>query len=483
MLLRLLLLIFRIERGSKMKSFLVIDDSRERESLYNRVFNFLKLEFAFTKRDFLRKLSQSYDGYIIDIIYEPESYEDYSFQQILEKIPNKKPIFLISSQWDKAMDQMKMKALRKCGKYNDVLGYFSWKMICESNQEEYVRDFAKEQIAHYFDMAYGAFDENQSISLLQISDIEFGNPNQISNVETERSKLIRNVRKSLRKLDMNNTKVDFICICGDIAYTGDKNQYIHAKTWLKKLGEELLINNNLENMLIVPGNHDYNFKAGAGNFVSYNRKEKDYKLIENNENLEFHEHAMYNFAKFIYELNGESSYLISPYKPIIKRTYEDYGLNFILLNPVRTKYNQEFVYGLEDDAMNYLFESAETIEEDVCNIVLSHFAPEIYSMVDPTSGATNRNIKQIADALHIKGWWCGHSHDDAFIDDQMVGNYKAVVSRSQSLMLENVERDEGSCNGFTLLKMYRENGKVVKISYYDEKNQREKVYDKLFEKE
>ena len=155
-------------------------------------------------------------------------------------------------------------------------------------------------------------------------------------------------------------------------------------------------------------------------------------------------------------------------------------MNFILLNPIRTECTQEFVYGLEDSAMKYLIDSAETIEEDVCNIVLSHFAPEIYSKVDPTSDATNRNIKQIADALHIKGWWYGHAHNDEFVDDKKIGNYKAIVSRAQSLMLENGEHDEGSGNGFTLFKMYRENGKVVKISYYDGKNQKEEIYDKLF---
>ena len=137
-----------------MKKFLVIDDSQDRKSSYNRVFNFIELDFAFTKKEFLEKIDINYDGYFVDIIYEPESYEDFSFQQILGKIPEKKPIFLISSKWEIAMDQMKMKSLRTCGKFNDVLGYFSWKTINERNQEEYVRDFAKEQMAHYFDMAF-----------------------------------------------------------------------------------------------------------------------------------------------------------------------------------------------------------------------------------------------------------------------------------------------------------------------------------------
>lgn len=463
-----------------MKKFLVIDDSQDRKSSYSRVFNFIELDFAFTKEEFLEKIELNYAGYFIDIIYEPESFEDFSFQQILERIPERKPIFLISSQWEAAMDQMKMKCLRTCGKFNDVLGYFSWKTINEGKQEEYVRDFAKEQMAHYFDMAFGAFDENQNISILQISDIEFGNPHQISNVETERVNLISKVRKYLRSLNMNSTKVDFICICGDIAYTGDKEQYSLARNWLRSLGEELLSNKNFENMLIVPGNHDYSYDAAAGNFLSFDKKENEYNARENNNYLNFHEHAMYNFAKFVYELNGDTSYLLSPYKPIIKRTYEDYGLNFILLNPVRTNSNKQFVYGLEDKDMKYLIQAAQNMEESVCNIVLSHFAPEKYSSIDPTSDSTSRNIRKIADSLQLKGWLYGHAHDNESIDDRKIGEHKVLVSRSQSLMLENGQHCDGSGNGFTLFKLYRENSKVVNISYYNEKKQREEDYKRLF---
>ena len=462
-----------------MQKFLVIDDSQDRKDSYGKVFNFVELDYAFTKKEFLEKIKANYDGYFIDIIYEAESYEDFSFQQILERIPSKKPIFLISSQWQTAMDNNKMKSLRISGKYNDILGYFSWKTIHEG-QEEYIRDFVKEQIAHYFDMAYGAFDDNQSISILQISDIEFGNPQQRENPETERAALINKVRKNLRQLGINHNKVDFIFICGDIAYTGEEEQYAAAKRWLKCLGEELLDNQNFENMLIVPGNHDYSFNAAAGNFVRYDRGTYNFIPRETGEKLQFHEHAMYNFAKFVHELNGDNSYLLSPYNPIIKRTYENYGLNFILLNPIRTKADKKFEYGLSDNSMNYLIEASESISGDVCNIVLSHFAPEVYSMLDTTSDATNMNIAEIVNALQIKGWFYGHAHATENIDDRMLGNHKVLFSRTRSLMLNNNQHCEGAGNGFTLFKLERENGKVVNISYYDLDAKKEKSFKNVF---
>lgn len=462
-----------------MQKFLVIDDSQDRKDSYGKVFNFVKLDYAFTKKEFLEKIKSNYDGYFVDIIYEAESYEDFSFQQILERIPDKKPIFLISSQWETAMDTMKMKSLRISGKYNDILGYFSWKTIHEG-QEEYIRDFVKEQIAHYFNMAYGAFDNDQNISILQISDIEFGNPQQRENPETERASLVNKVRKYLRQLGINHNKVDFIFICGDIAYTGEEEQYSAAKKWLRSLGEELLDNQNFENMLIVPGNHDYNFNAAAGNFVKFDREQRSFVPKELEEKLQFHEHAMYNFAKFVYELNGDNSYLLSPYKPIIKRTYENYGLNFILLNPIRTKNNKEFEYGLSDSSMNYLIETSEGIGGDVCNVVLSHFAPEFYSMIDRTSDSTNINITEIVNALQIKGWFYGHAHDTEIIDDRMLGDHKVLFSRTRSLMLNNNQHCEGAGNGFTLFKIHRENGKVVNISYYNLTKQKEEFFERVF---
>lgn len=465
-----------------MRKFLVIDDTQDRKGRYTEVFEMYELDFAVTKSEFLEKIGNKYDGYFVDIIYSIAAFEDFSFQQILEKIPERTPIFLISSQWDKAMDQMKMKSLRTSGKASDVLGYLSWTMINEKNQEAYVRDFVVEQTNHYYGMAFEAFGENQDISILQISDIEFGNPGQIDNVETARASLIKNVRKCLRLLNINDPKVDFICICGDVAYNGSRDQYAKAKQWLTKLGEELLVNKNFENMLIVPGNHDYDFNGGAGNFVYYNRSDKAFepKNTESDNSLSYHEQAMYNFAKFVYELNGETSYLFNPYKPILKRTYEQYGFNFILLNPVRTSSDKEFSYGLVDESMRELIESSEFIEESTCNIVLSHFAPEKYSVIDSTSDAMNGNIQEIADTLEIKGWFYGHAHGTESIDDRKVGENKVLCSRTETLMLKNTQHCEGAGNGFTLFKLSRKKGKVCDISYYDEKRKKEKKYSHLF---
>lgn len=464
-----------------MKKFLVIDDAQERQDSYIKVFNFVELDFAFSKKEFLDKIRNKYDGFFVDVIYEDQQYEDYSFQQIIEKLPNKKPLFIISEQWSKAMDGMKMAYLRNSEKYNNVLGYLSWNIIDEGDKGENVKDFVRQQINNYYNVAFGAFEDNQSITILQISDIEFGNPGQNENIEFAKGTLKNKIRKNLRKLGINSGKVDFICICGDVAYRGEKAEYQKAREWLKSFGEELLMNENFENMLIVPGNHDFCYNASAGNYYYYNKEKYDYERRIDHISIEYNQHGMYNFGKFVYELSGDKSYVLEPYKPIIKRAYEDYGINFILLNPIKIDENMKFAYGISDGEMKHLLDIADDIgEKEVCNIVLSHLAADKYSMVDSTADNTNRDIESIINQLNIKGWLEGHAHDDAYIDDIRIGNHKVLVSRTEPLMLKNSEHCEGAKNGFTIFKLSREKGKVVNISYYNENDRREVSFSNLF---
>lgn len=465
-----------------MKKFLVIDDSQERQEHYSKVFNFMELDFAFSKKEFAKKISNRYDGYFVDVIYEEQQYEEYSFQQILEALPDGKPLFIISEQWSTAMDGMKMAYLRNSDKYTNVLGYLSWNLINKGDIGENVKDFVRQQINNYYNLAFGAFEEDQCITILQISDIEFGNPGQERNIEFAREKLKNDIRKNLRKMGINSGKVDFVCVCGDIAYKGKRAEYEKAKSWLKLLGEEILANENFKNMLVVPGNHDFCYDASAGNYYEYDKSKHDYVERKHDKTVDYNEHGMYNFAKFVYELNGDVSYLLEPYRPIVNRTYEEYGLNFVLLNPVKIDEDKKFKYGLSDNQMKYLFETGINIgEKEVFNIVLSHLAADKYSMIDSSADSTNKDIKSIINELNIKGWFEGHAHDDAYIDDVKIGDHKVLISRTEPLMLKNSEHCEGAQNGFTIFKIQREKGRVVGISYYDEKKDQEISFANLFD--
>lgn len=464
-----------------MRKFLVIDDNSDRLNAYKKLFDFVEIEYAADSNEVKEKIKK-YDGYLVDIVYDEPCYNGLTFKVVVDLLPEDKPIFIISNRWQEAMDGSKMQSLVQSSKYRNVLGYLSWEKISDGDTNEIVKDFIITQFNNYYNMAYEAFEPNDSITILQLSDIEFGNPDQTLYKETSTSVLISNIRKDLKKLGKKSGKVDFIIICGDIAHKGKKNEYKEAIEWLKKLGNELLVNNDCSRFIIVPGNHDFNFNAAIGNHYEYILKKSDdnpiEKLYQKREKVVHHydERAFYDFGKFIYELTGDSSMIMEPYKPIINRKYENYGFNFILLNPVRIKSNLEFNYGLHDIYVAYILDTFN-LEDlgNVTNIILSHVQYGKYSVIDNTSDAVASYMEKLVSESKSRMWLYGHAHSGTVIDDVTIGDHKVLVSRSNSVMLNSKGRCENAQNGYTLLNLIREDNKVIAVEYLKDENVKRKT--------
>lgn len=459
-----------------MRNFLVIDDNSDRLSAYKKLFDFVNLEYA-ANSDEVREKIKKYDGYLIDIVYDEPCYSGLTFKVVVDLLPEDKPVFIISNRWQEAMDGSKMQSLVQSSKYKNVLGYLSWEKISNGDTNEIVKDFIITQFNNYYDLAYEAFEPNDSITILQLSDIEFGNPAQTEYSETSTGILISNVRKDLKKIGNNSKKVDFIVICGDIAFKGRKSEYDKAKEWLEKLGNNLLVNNDNSRFIIAPGNHDFNFDAAVGNHYQYVQKRQDSGNIDRKYEVredvvhDYDERAFYDFGKFIYELTGNPSVIMEPYKPIINRKYENYGFNFISLNPVRMKSDLKFDYGLNDSYVASVIDSFNSDDLDsVINIILSHVHYGKYSVTDNTSDAVAPYIEKLVSESKSRVWLYGHAHSGAIIDDITIGEHKVLVSRSNSVMLDSRGRCENADNGYTLLNFIRENNKVIKVEYLDKDN-------------
>ncbi len=98
--------------------------------------------------------------------------------------------------------------------------------------------------------------------LLNIADIHFNHP--ICNTEMDpdrpyRSELVRNVRERVNVLG----PVDAILVGGDIAYHGWPQEYEAAFVWLRELAEAAGC--RVEQIYVVPGNHDVNRNVITGN--------------------------------------------------------------------------------------------------------------------------------------------------------------------------------------------------------------------------
>lgn len=90
------------------------------------------------------------------------------------------------------------------------------------------------------------------LRLLHFSDIHF---NEDQGVNDENIEVRDAIEKDLKYLMLKEKiNVDYILVCGDIAFSGKKNEYLKAKDWLNTICS--IVNSKLSSVLMVPGNHD-----------------------------------------------------------------------------------------------------------------------------------------------------------------------------------------------------------------------------------
>ncbi|MDR3542653.1 MAG: metallophosphoesterase [Desulfosporosinus sp.] len=97
------------------------------------------------------------------------------------------------------------------------------------------------------------------ISILHISDLQFGPSNVIFGETETQSNILYELSDDINYLIKKNSldKVDLVIVSGDIADTAMPYEYDQALTFFKGLKENLMIDNS--RVIMVPGNHDINW--------------------------------------------------------------------------------------------------------------------------------------------------------------------------------------------------------------------------------
>lgn len=458
-----------------MKKFLLIDDDPSRKDNYFMFFDFLELVYL-NNKDELDEINLSeFSGFILDVIYQKDSiYKDLSFDYVVGKLPPNKPIYIISSDWQTVMRNRKIEKLVQMYQQGQFLGFFSWETITSEQQQGLTisKEYAKTNWLTYNSLSLDDIPDDQNILILQISDLEFGNPNQTPFIKTSRELLYDQIRNDAKRFGKN--RIDFLVVCGDVAFTGSEEQYSGnegAKNWLMTFAKELIVRDDFQSrLMIVPGNHDCNLNALLGNFYRIEHVDKTKQFVVNkNETTvaDFSSLGIYNYAHFVYNLTYDNSLLINPNQPVICRRFENIGINFILINSVFFSEDMKFKYRLTDEYIAKILAESKSINENACNIVVSHFAPDYINVEDPTSDATHHIMVRMVDAINAKVWLYGHAHSRPVFDDIQIGSKgnKTCLSRACALMLQSSGRCDDSSNGYTLINLQRKNGKVSEIQY------------------
>ena len=465
----LILILYEKTKEENMNKFLLIDDENSRLGAYKELFNFVEIEYMEDASEFTQYMEKNYDGYIIDVMLDgrnsySNNYMTLSFESVIDRIPYNKPIFIVSRDWQEVVAGDAMRILVQSEKYKNILVYFSWDLI-EKGEIELYRNFSKTQLNNFEGIRIHEIGQDEDFTILQISDLEFGNPEQYDFIKASERELIRLIRMDLSKLAAGKQKVDMIAVCGDITYTGAREQYTEAAVWLKDFCSQILKGSIEENVIFVPGNHDFNISSTLENYYYYDFLSKQIKEREEIIN-EYDNLGLMNYFRFVYEFTGNNQLLLNPKHYYINKSLKDANIVFVQIFPIRymTK-TGKFEYILSDDDLYAIEQELKELSDIVTCIIVSHVSYQVVNMLDATSGVTSGVIEDFINRANIKIWMYGHAHARARIDDIDIGGHKRLISNSDALLLNPVARCPNSDGGYTLMNFKRKDGKIIAVEY------------------
>src|SRR5205823_4528909 len=86
-----------------------------------------------------------------------------------------------------------------------------------------------------------------------LSDIHF-REGQVGDIHDADADLRNELERDLRRLRSKVPRFDGIVVSGDIAFSGQEEEYAYARSWLERIRELLACPPS--GMMVTPGNHD-----------------------------------------------------------------------------------------------------------------------------------------------------------------------------------------------------------------------------------
>jgi Predicted phosphohydrolases len=388
-----------------MYKLLIIDDEiKDREELYNEVlgehFNItLSSNEEKEIRDFLN--DNFYDGIILDSTMTSGTVAA-EVVKILNEFP--RPIIVVSDKRIFNDSDRKNKNVIDCISIRLLLKIRNGILNKEENfpysLEDYhaLKEDMVQRIRHSIRLMTGYSDvqDNKKFTILHISDIQFDDPHGI---EFDLNLLFTKITKHVNG---RNVIPDIVCISGNIAFTGSKKEYDHAKEPILRFLKAIYKDDYYKHVFIVPGNHDINYN-------SYKSERNDSILTEEidiNKNIvpsmfkKFvaPNFSHYYFSEFAYELTKNVQYWRSPF--LVENGLSiPYGFQLIGIN-------NSMIYHLTDltkKSKRYEFEiKSFEIEKIITNkekptILVGHISPIDLGYENVCAGSDelcNKNFKE-----------------------------------------------------------------------------------------
>ena len=323
-------------------NLLIAEDTRVNLELYR---SFIKVdEWEYTTPSDLRSFEDharraKFDGYIFDINLESWGAD---LAVALGMIPDESLVFFASFEWAQhGTLQVLSRAVVVIREKRLVLaGTIDLQAVKANNTDV---DSAKK----YIKSVQGNIDmmlksrtitpllkktEPNCIRILHVSDSQYCDPGTDNWSKFVGEEISRYVQQSL------NLEIDLLALTGDISFSGQPHEFSKASSELKLLARSLWPNESgafNNRILLVPGNHDVNFRLAASEKVLYSVGKKSLALsTDGSEVPELQRFGLAPFRDFARSLLGFNRYSDEFQCTAVVSDYESFGVRFHLLNSV-----------------------------------------------------------------------------------------------------------------------------------------------------
>ena len=460
---------------------LVIDDQDVRKPYYQNLESLSGFDFKLTflkESDFnVGKLNlvMNYDLVLLDIVLTGNWKIDSNYViKRIRDVCQEIPIVLITGHWEYTNNDQIEQLLAFPGLHPVPLWFYNlWtleqitsmpKDFIPRQKFEGVRDTniadlgrtLKTIISNKSRQLFLGRDENDSLYILQISDMQIGG-NTVKGNSLEPSAIVDQVQRSC-------DSPDFIAITGDVTESGHPNEFSQASSWISDICEGFGWERPYKKLLLVPGNHDIFAPAFGICTTEYVRSNPDghtmgnFKQTSSVKNLSIaSECSLKNFQDFAYRLTGNRYWLDNGNCSWLDYSYDADGLCFWGFNSVVSHTYDSPFYGLPQadyykDFRNQL-KGRESLNSDPLVILLSHHSDLVEDEVYTTFSQARPQPRVLLS---------GHLHKSKF---RHLDHLNLLLSVAPTSSLKASERVEDAYRGFSLIELKREKRKVVGIVY------------------
>lgn len=465
---------------------MIIDDDVTRKDSYKAVFNDQRFELLFVQSpEELNRISNEtpVDAYIIDAILDLDPWNNildaatlFDNQYLMPPCPT--PVFLISRDWSEP-NALKVLNLNLRHVPNiEILRYFAWQEFEEASQEGTtgtaklvsLREKIHSDLAIWHEHSTLKKQPNETIRILLLSDVQYTDPHTSKAVYLDELSIGRALNK-------DELIPDLIAITGDIVFTGEPHEYEFAKEKIERLMSFMWtsdLDKWRDRLILVPGNHDVNFRMSACNKYNWSRSDQSWKLRDSIENensslyFSYQNYALEPFRQFAKDITGSRHWDTYLTKCRVDRRFETLGLRFYLLNTVEeVTVDRPKNYALSQKNLRAITLELTSKDEpkNFFSLALSHHGNILYDKPEDIINNWGAAGKAFFINQEIKLWLFGHQHRDSLPQPEVLTkDHMLYRIEAPTLKIDT----PGTQRGFSVIELERQDNKVsgVRVHQY-----------------